>query len=258
MELDVIRKKAVSLACRSAKRVLDTLDVLASVPTPKVAVFYDAENVSFKSYEVVAELAKATGHVVAMRVYGPVGLLAHQPWQNIAKNQSADMIVCNGSVSGKNSVDIRIAMDVMEFLATENCTDYFIVSNDSDYASLARRIRLKGCVAHGAGVKGHVNKCAAAFDTWTYLPLGKLTHDLQDSLTHAVERTKRKDGWSKLSSVGMFLKNNCNVNHADYGYKTLTDLIKDADVLELRNDGSGHTEVRLKPGARVNGQVRSA
>ncbi|WP_342268503.1 NYN domain-containing protein [Spiroplasma endosymbiont of Aspidapion aeneum] len=62
-----------------------------------------------------------------------------------------DFIVEPSYSNGKNAVDIRIALDVMEWLEKEYVDCFVLATNDLDFAPIAKRLRQKNKIVIGAG-----------------------------------------------------------------------------------------------------------
>lgn len=76
--------------------------------------------------------------------------------------------------------------------------------------------------------------------------------DLKSLLTHAIQETSRDGGWAMLAAVGQFIsKNNASFDARNYGYKRLSDLVRqqgylDHKVVPEANGVGQHLHVRLK------------
>ncbi|MFK0268317.1 OST-HTH/LOTUS domain-containing protein [Pseudomonas asiatica] len=59
-------------------------------------------------------------------------------------------------------------------------------------------------------------------------------------LRTAAEKTADDTGWSRLSQVGTFIRNNSSFSAVNYGHRTLGDLIRTSGLFEIdmRNGGT--------------------
>ncbi len=64
---------------------------------------------------------------------------------------------------------------------------------------------------------------------------GKLfkTGSLVKILRNAVEHTAEDDGWAHLAKVGQYISNNTSFSPINYGYKKLSDLIRESDLFQI-------------------------
>ena len=121
------------------------------------SVFVDMDNVSVACARRAMQRAKARFEVRRIAVY--------TDWRRGAPRGAAEMCDELGAeqihvrnAAGKNSSDIRIAVDVMQSLLTTDVGQYVLVTNDADFRHLLLRIR-----EHGA--RGIVHNCAPTCST---------------------------------------------------------------------------------------------
>lgn len=229
-------------------------------PASKVGVFYDADNISYARFEEVMAAACSIGRVLFVKVYGDASALSSDGWKRVARHYGIEMTVCAGSVKGKNSADIHIAIDAMEVLSQGACTDFVIVSNDSDFSALALRIKQKGCLAHCIGLMETDGRNADAFNSWVLLgspgggePVntqacaGNMKRKLRDKLVQAVREAADEDGWASGNALGMRLSRVYGVNARSCGYKNLRKMLVAAGCFEFRQLSGGGWAARLRP-----------
>jgi uncharacterized LabA/DUF88 family protein len=71
--------------------------------------------------------------------------------------------------SGKNASDSALIIDAMDLLYTRRFDGFCLVSSDSDFTGLARRIREEGLVVYGFGEQKTVMPPVSQ-TTWTPYP----------------------------------------------------------------------------------------
>jgi uncharacterized protein (TIGR00288 family) len=173
--------------------------------------------------------------------------------------------------SGKNSADIRLCVDAMDLCYAKAHVDTFvIVSGDSDFSPLVSKLRENGKRVIGLGLRGSTsNLLVANCDEFIYyetietpvagapegLPKEKagLLHLIADTVA-ALLREGRDPIQASLVKDTIKRKNP-SFNEEDFGYRSLTDLLDDAEkqkLITLREDPrSGTYFVNLaKPPAR--------
>lgn len=228
---------------------------------PKVVVFYDCENVGSGCFDAVMDLARQEGEVVDTRLYGPKVLLGCRSWRSLSARDgdAVRFVTCDGSRSGKNSADIALAVDAVD-MAKDSALDVCVlVSADSDYAPLARKLRELGVRVCGAGGVGCNASYASECDSWVPLeaskpvgaPGGRWSKhagnwDLLDLLERAVALCADDSGWSDLGKVG-YLINQIDPGFSvrDCGCSTLKELLREVGEFGLLQRG-GSCLARLR------------
>jgi hypothetical protein len=121
--------------------------------TSNIAVYIDGDNASHKDFPFVYEEIKKHGRVIIGRIYGDWTKLEMRGWKEVSINFALESINCFG-LSKKNSTDIYLICDILQDLYKNPHIDtYIIVSSDSDYTHVTKRIRSEGKKAIGIGRK---------------------------------------------------------------------------------------------------------
>jgi len=116
-----------------------------------LAIFIDGDGISGHHYQNILSELKQEGRVLVQRVYADFTKPTSATWQ--------DTIIANGMeaiqvfrVAKKESTDNSLIVDCMDHLYNVSTIHkYVIVSSDSDFSSLATKIRLKGLFCIGIG-----------------------------------------------------------------------------------------------------------
>ena len=143
--------------------------VVRALQRSSVAVLVDAENVSAKYFPQVIESMRREGRVRDVRIYGSTALLNSEPWSVIAAAYDVRRVPCGGRKQGKNSADIRMTVDAMDLMASKQVVTFAIVSDDTDFIPLARRLHEEGRRVVGVGRLNHTAKYRKAFDEFVTL-----------------------------------------------------------------------------------------
>ncbi len=138
----------------------------------QIAVLIDYENVGLGSIRWLFDQISDIGRIVVKRAYAD--------WS--AENTRRDrgqvlelgiepVILFHSAASGKNSSDIRLAIDAVDLLHESSFIDTFvIVSADSDFVPLVTKLRSAGKSVIGAGRKAAVSSTlVASCDKYFYL-----------------------------------------------------------------------------------------
>lgn len=230
---------------------------------PKVVVFYDCENVGPACFGAVTDLARGEGDLVGTRLYGPAALLGCRSWRSLADGGAVQLVACDGSRAGKNSADITLAVDAVDMAKDAAFDTCVLVSSDSDYAPLVRKLRNLGVRVCGAGGVGSKATYAPECDSWTVLETSKplpvpkgswAKHagnwKLLDLLENAVTSTAEDDGWSELGMVGQRVKElDPAFDVSDCGCSSLKALLREVGEYDLlQRDGACLVRLRRLPG----------
>lgn len=139
------------------------LNTINSSTVDKVAVFLDVENLSgwLKSDggEVLLQRASELGRVVVRRAYGDFSNSSVGSRQAELSLLGFEFVHVYHSVKGKNSADIQIVVDVMEYCARITDLEWFVLATgDSDFSPLFRRLRELGKSVVGVGPRSALSE----------------------------------------------------------------------------------------------------
>jgi uncharacterized protein (TIGR00288 family) len=130
----------------------------------RIAVFVDAENVSswikHDGITMLIEELMQLGQIIIRRAYGVWSrpqLAAHQAAIN---QQGFELIHCYHPVTGKNTADIQMTVDVIECAwQLPNISCFVLVTGDSDFSPVFRRLRAMGKDVIGVGQQSTLSEC---------------------------------------------------------------------------------------------------
>lgn len=137
----------------------------------RIAVLIDADNISAKHAEAVLEELATYGTTTIKRAYGDwtsprlagwkaeLNRLAIKPQQQFAYTV------------GKNATDTALVIDAMDLLWMSNVEAFALVSSDSDFTTLATRLRESGKRVYGIGRRRTPQSLQKAVDQFIYLEL---------------------------------------------------------------------------------------
>jgi len=110
----------------------------------RVAVLVDCENTSPEILEYALRVVVRFGRVVVRRGYGNHAALANK-WQETLVRLAFTPRLQYQYASGKNMSDIALALDALEDLFDDRAETFCLVTSDSDFACLCRKLRERGC-----------------------------------------------------------------------------------------------------------------
>ena len=117
----------------------------------RFAVFIDGDNISSDYFDaIMSEIVKDNDDILIKRIYGDWTT----PYMNSWKDKISDspIRVFQQFRNGPNATDNTIIMDAIELaMQNKDITAFCIVSSDSDYYSLALRLRENGKYVLGIG-----------------------------------------------------------------------------------------------------------
>lgn len=223
----------------------------------RLAVLIDAENVPAKHCdELLIEISKF-GVAKLKRAYGNFTSKNLGSWKAAAEKHSIKIEHQFSTVAGKNSSDIALVIDAMDLLHSKRFDGFFLVSGDSDFAALARRIREEGLVVFGFGKEKAPRSVVAAFDDFVCIehsPSVKKTASAtksgnvptrppsdskdQNDLMDIVSKAGGDAGWARLSQVAKVIRDRLpHLLVGIQGRKKVFNLLKASGLFELKDEG---------------------
>ncbi|WP_442783954.1 NYN domain-containing protein [Collimonas fungivorans] len=242
----------------------------------RVAVLVDCDNTNPAIVEYALRVVAKFGRVVLKRGYGNHATLANK-WQDVLVQLAFTPCLQYQYASGKNTSDIALALDAMEALFDQRADCFCLVTSDSDFAYLCRKLRERGATVHIVGESKSpiaLRNASDQFFEWT--PDENPAPSLQGSsgatdqvqkpgsnnsrqtnsalkrrpkiVVEAVEllASDTPEGKVHLGTLGQYLKRTDPGFSPDiYGHSGLLDMIKTYDLLSLKREEGGHYTVKL-------------
>lgn len=136
----------------------------------RFALLIDAENISAQYADYIMEEVEQYGVCSYKRIYGSWDRIVRTKWEKqIGKNSLKAMMQINNT-KGKNASDSALIIDAMDILYNGNVDGFCIVSSDSDFTSLARRLQEAGVMVIGMGESDKATEALEnAFDKYVYI-----------------------------------------------------------------------------------------
>ena len=119
----------------------------------RLAVLIDAENISGKCAQVLFRTIATLGEANVRRIYGDFSGGCHKSWDDAVRSLAIDQCQHRATTTGKNASDIAIVIDAMDLLHRGRGDGFCLVSSDSDFTRLAKRLREDGMDVYGWGEK---------------------------------------------------------------------------------------------------------
>ncbi|MGR3363696.1 MAG: NYN domain-containing protein [Maritimibacter harenae] len=227
---------------------------------PLLAVLIDADNIPARFADAILKEVTSYGEPALRRVYGDWSSQRLAPWKS--KVQELGMVAHQDSANtkGKNASDIGLVIDAMDLLHTRRFDGFVLVSSDSDFTSLANRIREQGLTVIGIG-EGKTpeslrNVCSRFVMIENLVdeeepekPAQKKKgkRDVLDALPlilNAIEKIDQDGEWFQLGQVGQAIQaDNRDFDTRTYGRAKLSDLVRDTKRFETKREGN-HMYIR--------------
>jgi uncharacterized protein (TIGR00288 family) len=246
----------------------------ASENESRVAVLVDCDNTTPDILEYALRVVAQFGRVVLRRGYGNHTTLANK-WQEALVKLAFTPCLQYQYAAGKNTSDIALALDALEALFDQRADTFCLVTSDSDFAYLCRKLRERGATVHIVGeakspdalrnasdqffewVKPEpvepeptpqktTSKKAVATKSAAAKPLPKQRPKMvADAVVLLGADTS--EGKVSISSLGSYLKRaDPSFTPKKYGHATLLSMLKTYDLLKLQQGPGEHWFVQAQ------------
>ncbi len=247
-----------------------------SPPTDsRVAVLVDCDNTAPEVLEHALRVVAQFRRVVLRRGYGNHSTLANK-WQEALVRLAFTPCLQFQYAAGKNTSDIALALDALEAMFDRRADTFCLVTSDSDFAYLSRKLRERGAqvvIVGEAKSPAALRNASDQFFEWvrpapeasgggpsTFLPTDPATEKPETakplpkrrprSVIEAVELLAgdTSDGKVHLGQLGQYLKRTDPAfSPKSYGHSGLLDMLRTYDLLSVHQEPGGHWTARLKP-----------
>jgi len=161
-----------------------------------IAVLIDGDNAQPKLIKEIIEEVSKYGKATIRRIYGDWTTQHMNSWKSIINQHSISPIQKFSYTTGKNSTDSSLIIDAMDILHGKNAEGFCIVSSDSDYTGLAKRIREEGLFVMGIGEKKTPEAFVKSCEVFTF------TENLMDEeIEEAPSNEKKQSNNQKVKSA---------------------------------------------------------
>jgi len=250
--------------------------------TPRIALLIDADNSPSAKIGLILNELSTYGETSIRRAYGNWKKQELRGWEELLHEHAIRPMQQFDYSKGKNASDMAMVIDALDLLYSDRPEAFGIVSSDADFTPLVMYLRAKGAAVYGFGAQKtpepFVNACsrflyldklavaAAAVDIDTgeltrdesaatplRVPAAKLKRDakLVGLLRNAVEAAAGESGWARVGAVGQQIGNQASFDPRNYGYATLTKLLKATELFQLDKEGTSEVAVRDARQARA-------
>lgn len=138
-----------------------------------IALLIDTENVSAKYMGKLEKELILLGRVSYRRMYGDFTKKVAAGWRDIVNDFSLTPVQQYSYTTGKNVTDSKMIIDAMDILYSGNVNAMCLMSSDSDFTGLAKRLKESNIYVIGAGEKKTPESFVHACDRFFILDEGE-------------------------------------------------------------------------------------
>lgn len=235
----------------------------------RVAVLVDCDNTTPEILEYALRVVPQFGRVVLRRGYGNHSTLANR-WQEALVRLAFTPCLQYQYASGKNTADIALALDAMEAMFDSRADIFCLVTSDSDFAYLCRKLRERGATVHIVGEEKTPDALRNASDQFFEWQAPDPVPEAADTAKAKVAAAPPKppakrrpkaviravellagdtpDGWVGLGALGQYLKRtDPGFSPKVFGHAALSDMVRTyPDLVMNQQSGTGYW-VSVKP-----------
>ena len=227
----------------------------------RIALFIDCDNISHKAIEgIINELSKY-GVVNIRQAYGNWTKDNLKNWEDKLLEFAIKPIQQFDYSRNKNATDILMTIEAIDLLHTKDIDAFAFATSDSDFTPVVMRVQAEGIKVFGFGEKKTPKPFMAACSQFIFTeklmrtadknsneeniheaPIRKSVKEMrQDTwlvnvLRNAVDHTMDEHGWANLADIGTYINNSTSFSPINYGYKKLSNLIKEIDLFDIAFD----------------------
>jgi uncharacterized protein (TIGR00288 family) len=249
---------------------------IAQVGEARVAVLADCDNVAPEILEHALRVVAQFGRVVLRRGYGNQPKLAEKGWQEALVRLAFTPCLQYTYARGKNTADIALALDALEALFDHRADIFCIVTSDSDFSYLCRKLRERGATVYIVGeakTPDALRNASDQFFEWVQAPAEPVVDVPKVDAVSKVEASKAEpgkpvpkrrprsivdavtllasdtsEGKVNLSALGSYLRRaDPAFSPKTHGHSGLLDMVKTYDLLAVRKEEGGGWSVSLAP-----------
>ena len=242
-----------------------------------VAIMIDCDNVAPEIVDFALLMAAQAGRVTLRRGYGNRSTLGNS-WEQTLVRQAFTPCLQFQYASKKNTSDIALALDALEALFDHRADTFCLVTSDSDFAYLCRKLRERGATVYIVGepkTPDALRNACDQFFEWSKEEQAKQEAPTAETPEAAPSQPVEKkdpsapiavikrrprfvieavsllaastpEGKVTLNALGAYLKRaDPAFSTSLYGHSGLLNMVRTYDLLSLHQEEGGHWTVSL-------------
>lgn len=238
----------------------------------RVAVLVDCDNTNPAAVEYALLMVAKFGRVVVKRGYGNHATLANK-WRETLVSMAFTPCLQYQYAAGKNTADMALALDALEILFDGRADCFFVVTSDSDFVYLCRKLHERGATVYIVGeakTPAALRNASDQFFEWVPTPTAPIVSKTVAQEQPAPQKAESTRAPAKkprpqfvvdavalltsdtpeekvsLGTLGLYLRRtDPGFSPNKFGYTGLLDMLKTYDLLALKKEEGGHYTVRL-------------
>lgn len=257
------------------------MQAVGSAAETRVAVLVDCDNTNPDILEFALRVVAQFGRVVLRRGYGNHSTLANK-WQEVLVRLAFTPCLQFQYAAKKNTADIALALDALEAMFDGRAETFCLVTSDSDFAYLCRKLRERGasvCIVGEGKTPDALRNASDQFFEWTPTDAPPTSGETTErspskvSILYSTEPVKLEstkslvkrrprfvveavsllasdssEGKVHLGHLGQYLqRTDPAFSPKTYGHSGLLDMLRTYDLLGVHQELGGHWTVRLAP-----------
>jgi len=243
--------------------------VLVVMESKKIAVLIDSENTQHCKLNLILNELSSYGQIVIKRAFGDFSSEQLKNWKKPLNELAIQPRQQFSYTVGKNSTDALLIIDAMDLLYSNRFDAFALVSSDSDFTSLATRLREAEIHVIGVGKSmtpiSFKNACddfvsienlepSSGFKPEKEEPGKQFEKEIWQLMHHAWQNYRDESGWAKLGEVGKYIKRlKPDFDPRNYSLGKLSDFFEHfPNRYETRNKKSSGLEFKLITKASLN------
>lgn len=213
----------------------------------RIAVLIDSDNTPHSKLSLIIEELSSFGQIITKRAYGDFSSEHLKNWKQPLNELAIQARQQFAYTTGKNSTDSLMIIDAMDLLYTQRFDAFALISSDSDFTSLATRLRESEIHVIGVGKSMTPTAFKNACDDFVAIenlaisapeesqsevgPQADVAKGDERELWRLMHQSwqnyRDESGWAKLGEVGKYLKRlKPDFDPRNYGLKKLSDFFE--------------------------------
>ncbi len=167
----------------------------------RLAVLIDADNAPRDCLKGIMEEVAIYGTPNTKRAYGDWSSSNLTGWKQTLLDNSVSAVQQFAYTKGKNSTDSAMIIDAMDILYAGHTDGFVLVSSDSDFTGLARRLRESGLFVIGIGEQKTPKPLIAACNKFIYIEVIRERTKKAEKAEKAEKAPAKKTGNAKTPAA---------------------------------------------------------
>lgn len=221
-----------------------------------IALICDAENVSYKHMPFAVKTAKRMGVVKYLEAYACWSCGKSENWEKEAEENDIQLVDVKRVSTGTEAVDKSISYRLCTLSNKPDIHAIVLATSDSGFIDIISTMKKNGNILIGLGEDKTPVKYRREFDVFYNLTIGLYEtkiHTLQSipttlaliyMLRKACIKAANSDGWAQLTSVGHYMKVQCESWQDSVGGLSLLGLVDYLGLFEVLKEENGNIFIK--------------